>query len=139
MKPAVFALSLGGVAALLVSCASASPSVNETSAEQQAQIVPCTDGAGTNSGGASAGSAGANAISGAGGMSGGGQAPSYGGAATFMPGPLYTAPAHQNNLIHIKNGCAFPLWLHGDGGGGVLMPDNQKVEAGATFDYTRGD
>jgi hypothetical protein len=56
-----------------------------------------------------------------------------------MPGPPYVAPAHQGNLIHIKNGCSFPLWLHGDGGGGVLMPDNQKVEAGATFDYMRGD
>jgi hypothetical protein len=72
-------------------------------------------------------------------MSGGTATAGGSGGAAFVPGPPYVAPAHQNNLIHIKNGCAFPLWLHGEGGGGILMPDNQKVEAGATYDYNRGD
>jgi hypothetical protein len=138
MKSVIFAFGLSSAAALVLSCSSDGAIGTETHDAQQAALAPCTEGAGSSSGGASAGNAGANTTSGAGGMSGG-QGPTYGGAATFMPGPPYTAPAHQNNLIHIKNACSFPLWLHGDGGGGVLMPDNQKVEAGATFDYTRGD
>ncbi len=56
-----------------------------------------------------------------------------------MPEPPYIAPAHQGNLVHVKNGCSFPLWLHGVGGGAVLMPDDLKLNAGAVHDYTVGD
>ena len=135
MKRAFFAFSFVSASGAAVACAGPLPSETEANGDAQALLAPCVDtAAGTASGGMSGAS---SAGGGAGGMSGGaGQAA---GGAPFVPGPPYVAPAHQNNLIHIKNGCSFPLWLHGDGGGGVLMPDNQKVEAGATFDYNRGD
>ena len=57
----------------------------------------------------------------------------------FVPGPPYMAPAHQGNLIHVKNGCAFPLWIHGVGGGGTLAPDNLELKTGDMHDYTNGD
>lgn len=132
MKRLVSVSSLLGLAALAASCSEASaPEVAPSSTV--AALVPCSETGGAAGNGGVAGVAG-NA-SGAGGMSGG----SGGSGGVFVPGPPYVAPAHSGNLIHIKNGCSFPLWLHGDGGGGVLMPDNQKVEAGATFDYNRGD
>jgi hypothetical protein len=61
------------------------------------------------------------------------------GAATFTPGPPYIAPAHQGNLVHVKNGCSFPLWIHGVGGGGILMPDNIELTPGDMHDYSVGD
>jgi hypothetical protein len=72
--------------------------------------------------------------SGASNNSAGGQA-----GAPFVPGPPYVAPAHTGNLVHVKNGCSFPLWLHGVGGGAVLMPDDLELNAGDMHDYTVGD
>jgi hypothetical protein len=57
----------------------------------------------------------------------------------FVPGPPYIAPAHAGNLIHVKNGCSFALWLHGVGGGAVLSPDDLKLNPGDMHDYTVGD
>jgi hypothetical protein len=57
----------------------------------------------------------------------------------FVPGPPYVAPPHQGNLVHVKNGCSFPLWIHGVGGGAVLAPDNLKLNAGEMHDYAVGD
>lgn len=58
---------------------------------------------------------------------------------SFVPDPPYVAPAHQGNLIHVRNHCSFPLWLHGVGGGGTLAPDNLMLAGGATHDYTIND
>lgn len=135
----VFSFASAAAAAAALSCAGQAPSGTEANGNEQSWLTPCVDSAGTASGGMS-GAPSVSGGAGAGGMSGGaGQPPAGGAGAPFVPGPPYVAPSHSNNLIHIKNGCSFPLWLHGDGGGGVLMPDNQKVEAGATFDYNRGD
>jgi hypothetical protein len=57
----------------------------------------------------------------------------------FVPGPPYIAPAHQGNLVHVKNGCSFPIWIHGVGGGAVLAPDDLKLNAGDMHDYAVGD
>ncbi len=57
----------------------------------------------------------------------------------FVPGPPYIAPPHQGNLVHVKNGCAFALWIHGVGGGAVLSPDDLKLNAGEMHDYAVGD
>lgn len=127
MKRASIAFSLCGLTVLSCSAQDSAVGLGEL---QQTQLVPCTEMAGNSGAGGAAGTAG---------TASGGQAGTSNGGAPFVPGAPYVAPAHQGNLIHIKNGCSFPLWLHGDGGGGVLMPDNQKVEAGATIEYNRGD
>jgi hypothetical protein len=76
----------------------------------------------------------ASGASGVSGAAAGGQS-----GTPFVPGPPYVAPAHSGNLVHVKNGCSFPLWLHGVGGGAVLMPDDLKLNAGDMHDYTVGD
>jgi hypothetical protein len=57
----------------------------------------------------------------------------------FVPADPYIAPAHSGNLIHLKNNCKFALWINGVGGGGILTPDDLKLNAGDMHDYTRGD
>ena len=133
MKRALLALTLASATTLVLSCASEAP--EPVAVERAAQLAPCSETAGSGGGGASAG--------GAGGMSGAAGSEALGGKASggapFMPGPPYMAPAHQGNLIHVENRCSFPLWIHGIGGGGILMPDNQQLAAGMSNDYTRGD
>src|SRR5258708_7051814 len=41
----------------------------------------------------------------------------------FVPGPPYIAPAHQGNLVHVKNGCSLPILIHRGGGGDAPPPD----------------
>jgi hypothetical protein len=57
----------------------------------------------------------------------------------FVPGPPYVAPAHQGLLVSVLNNCKRDLWIHAEGGGGVLMPDNLKLSSGQRHDYVPPD
>lgn len=136
MRNPVLALLFISAAPLGLSCASEAPEAPESVGNRsEAQLVPCSEGSGAGGGGASGASAGGT--SGSAGADATGGKPS--GGAPFVPGPPYMAPAHQGNLIHVENRCSFPLWIHGIGGGGVLMPDDQKLDPNMSHDYTRGD
>jgi hypothetical protein len=134
MRRIVLFFSLVGASAFAACADAPSPDV---AAENRAALEPCTDASGSSAGGAAgtSGTAGAS-LGGSAGIGGGGISGSGG---AFVPDPPYVAPAHDGNLIHVRNECSFALWLHGEGGGGVLMPDSQKLEAGGTYDYNRGD
>lgn len=136
MKRFPSALTFSSIAVLVAACGS---NPEEPTALDQAGIVACA-GSGnpvTGVGGNASGAAGAPVDPGTGGS---GQSVRDARAdEPFVPGPPYTAPAHTGNLIHVKNGCSFPLWLHGVGGGAILMPDDLKVNAGETHDFTVGD
>lgn len=123
--------------ALVVACSS-HEAPEALGSERAAQLAPCSEAGSSAGGGAGVSGGGAAAMAGSGGMMGGSNAAGTGGT-PFMPGPPYVAPAHQGNLIHVENRCSFPLWIHGVGGNGILMPDNQQLAAGQSQDYTRGD
>jgi hypothetical protein len=134
MKRILSALTFSVAVALAASCGS---DPQETLALDQSGVVACagSDNSATGAGGSSSGAGGAQVGS-------GGSGPSIRDARAdepFVPGPPYMAPAHTGNLIHVKNGCSFPLWIHGVGGGAILMPDDFKLNAGDAHDYTVGD
>ncbi|HKY39844.1 MAG TPA: beta-1,3-glucanase family protein [Polyangiaceae bacterium] len=136
MTRTLFAATLVGAPALALACGSEVP--EPLGIERASQLAPCSEAGSSAGGAAGTASGGAAAVAGSGGMSGGLNQAGTGGT-PFMPGPPYVAPTHQDNLIHVENRCSFPLWIHGIGGGGILMPDGQQLAAGGSHDYTRGD
>ncbi len=78
----------------------------------------------TNGGSANAGQGGAPAAGsgGSGGSAGAGGYSSLGG--------FGGAPEDKPDTVEIgvRNGCAFPIWIHGAGNGGTLQPDDQQLE-----------
>ena len=80
-----------------------------------------------------------NGAGGSAGAGGGGGSLVLDAGPPFDPGPPYVAPAHQGNIVHVKNNCGFPLWLQGVGGGATLSPDNLKLNVGDMHDYAVGD
>ena len=52
-----------------------------------------------------------------------------GGAWTDLP------PRGDGVWVRVKNACAFPLWIHGEGNSAVLQPDDASLAPGASRDY----
>src|SRR6187402_1946590 len=97
-------------------------------------------GGAPNAGSSSGGAAGHSGVAGAaqGGASGagssaGGAAPTAGSGSVGFGG----APTDKPDTIEVgvRNNCAFPIWIHSEGNGGVLGPDDQKLETKATVWY----
>ncbi|MCA9534888.1 MAG: hypothetical protein KC593_14455 [Myxococcales bacterium] len=45
------------------------------------------------------------------------------------------APLADGVWVRVRNGCSFPLFIHGAGNGAVLQPDDAELAVGATRDY----
>src|SRR5690349_19559849 len=103
MRRLLLTFSLASVTALAAACASEAP--EPIGSTESPQLAPCTDVGGGTSAGTGGASGGMSGMDGAGGKQG------IGGV-TFTPGAPYVAPGHQGNLIHVKNGCSFPLYIH---------------------------
>ena len=126
------------LAAALAAC-SGEPG-EESADPTRSEVTTCETAAGSSGSSGATSSGGATSVGGTSGTThGGGSAVGGQPGAPFVPEAPYVAPTHTGNLIHVKNGCSFPLWLHGVGGGAVLMPDDLKLNAGDTHDYTVGD
>ena len=97
-------------------------SCGQNQANQKWALGLSTFGGGTTGGGGSSG----------GGSTGGG---SSGGGSTG--GDFSNPPADQANMIEIgvKNGCGFPITVHGAGAEGVLQPDWAELKTGETRWY----
>ncbi len=86
---------------------------------------------GASGGVSSAGSGGSSNHAGTSGTAGA----SSGGSSALPPfGP---APVDKPNTVEIgvRNGCSFSLYIHGDGAGGTLQPDDQELKPGAIAWY----
>jgi hypothetical protein len=44
-------------------------------------------------------------------------------------------PRNDGVWVRVRNGCPFPLWIHGAGSSGVLQPDDASLTTGASRDY----
>lgn len=55
----------------------------------------------------------------------------------FDAGPFSPPPEDKPDSVEVgvRNLCAFPLWIHAAGNGGVLQPDDAKLESGETRWY----
>jgi len=96
---------------------------------------PNQSGGATGAGAAAGGGAAGGSASG-GSVSGGESSGSGGSAGVRLP-PFGPAPADKPNTVEIgvRNGCSFSLFIHGDGAGGTLEPDDQELEPGAIAWY----
>ena len=101
--------------------------------------APGTSAAGMASGGAAIGGS-ATGGSGSGGISGSSGGASAGGAAgasgSGLP-PFGPAPTDKPDTVEIgvRNNCPFPIWIHGQGAQGTLMPDYQQLQKGEHYWY----
>ncbi len=86
---------------------------------------------GTTSGTANAGSGGSTSAAGAAGAAAG-----AGGSSSVLP-PFGPAPVDKPETVEVgvRNNCPFPIWIHGAGKQGVLLPDGQQLQKGESFWY----
>lgn len=87
---------------------------------------------GSASGGSAHGGSTNHAGASAGGSSGSAGAAGYPGLPPFGPAPVDKPGTVE---IGVRNGCSFSLFIHGDGAGGTLQPDDQEIKPGGIAWY----
>lgn len=122
----LWSLRLGCLSWLVVACSSSEAMGPASNAGTHQGGTSGASGAagGVVAGGAGAGVAGSS-------VAGGGGSVSMAGTSAVLP-PFGPAPTDKPDTVEVgvRNNCPFPIWIHGEGVGGVLMPDGQELQQG---------
>ncbi len=81
--------------------------------------------AGVTSGGAANAGQGGTPAAGSGGTTGGSAAGGYTSLGGFGGAPVDKPDTVE---VGVRNGCSFPIWIHGQGNGGTLQPDDDQID-----------